>query len=251
MIELAMLLATAPAPPPAPRSFPMRAIEAATAMFLMVGAIWALVGAIAGTALLSTAGAPWTDMILDRRGVVANGQALSATPRNTRVNHRRVFTLTYSFTDASGITRTVSTVTTNRHLVAEAQKNAPLVIDYDPRDARRTRVHGERASLVGIPGLLPFGIATLGLVAVAIGLRGARRVRDIYIHGQTTVATITATKATAIRINWQRVFRVDYVFQTIAGPTEGRTTSRRPPAVGAKIWVLYDEGHPQRNVPAT
>jgi hypothetical protein len=251
MIEPAMLLATAPAPPPAPRPFPVRAIEATTAVFLLVGAIWALVGAIAGTALMSTAGAPWTDMILDRRGVVANGQALSATPRNTRVNGRSVFALTYSFTDAGGGARTGSTVTTNRHLVGEAHLNAPLAIDYDPRDGQRTRVHGERASLVGIPGLLPFGIGTLGLVAIAIGASRARRMRDIYVHGQATIATITATKATAIRINWQRVIRVDYVFQSISSPTEGRTTSRQPPAIGAKIWVLYDESYPQRNVPAT
>lgn len=246
-----MLLATAPAPPPAPRPFPLRAIEATTAMFLLVGATWALIGVIAGTALLSTAGAPWTDMILDRRGVVANGQATAARPKSTRVNGRRVFEIDYSFTDASGVAHAGSTVTTNRHLVVETKVNTALAIDYDPRQPDRTRVHGERASLVGIPGLLPYGIATLGLVAVAIGARRARRLRNIYVHGQATIATITATKATAIRINWQRVFRVDYAFQTIAGPTEGRTTARNPLAVGAKIWVVYDEGNPQRNVPAT
>jgi hypothetical protein len=90
----------------------------------------------------------------------------------------------------------------------------------------------------------------LGLVGVAIGLRRARRVRDIYVHGQTAIATITATKPTAIRINWQRVIRVDYVFDTITGQTQGRTTSRTPPAVGAKVWILYDESSPQRSVPA-
>ena len=107
-----MLLATAPAPLPAPRPFPVRALDSTTGALLLVGAIWALIGAIAGTALLSTAGAPWNDMILDRRGVVAQGQALSAIARNTRVNRRRVFELTYSFTDAGGVARTTSTVTT-------------------------------------------------------------------------------------------------------------------------------------------
>jgi hypothetical protein len=245
-----MLLATAPAPPPSPRPFPVRALDSTTAVLMLVGAICEINGAIAGTALLSTAGAPWTDMILDRRGVVASGQALSATARRTRVNGRRVFQLSYSFTDAGGSVRTTSTVTTNRHLVAEARANAPLAIDYDPHQPERTRVHGERASLVGLPGLLPFGIAMLGLVGVAIGLRRARRVRDIYVHGQTAIATITATKPTAIRINWQRVIRVDYVFDTITGQTQGRTTSRTPPAVGAKVWILYDESSPQRSVPA-
>jgi len=245
-----MLLATAPAPLPAPRPFPVPALDSTTGALLLVGAIWALIGAIAGTALLSTAGAPWNDMILDRRGVVAQGQALSAIARNTRVNRRRVFELTYSFTDAGGVARTTSTVTTNRHLVAEARTNAPLAIDYDPRQPERTRIHGERASLVGVPGLLPFGIAMVGLVTFALGVRRARRVRDIYVHGQTAIATITATKPTAMRINWQRVIRVDYVFDTITGQTQGRTTSRTPPAVGAKVWILYDEASPQRSVPA-
>jgi len=245
-----MLLATAPAPPTAPRPFPVRALDPTTAVLLLVGAIWAFIGAIAGTALLSTAGAPWNDVILDRRGVAASAQALSATARNTRVNRRRVFQLTYSFTDAAGIVRTSSSVTTNRHLVAEARTNAPLAIDYDPRQPARTRVHGERASLVGLPGLLPFGIAALGLVGVALGVRRARRVRDIYVHGQAGIATITATRPTAIRINWQRVIRVDYVFETITGQTQGRTTSRTPPPVGAKVWILYDDRDPSRSVPA-
>ena len=201
---------------------------------------------------MSTAGAPWNDMILDRRGVVGErAGAVGHAPEHARERPARLRSSTYSFTDAGGVVRTASTVTTNRHLVGEAHLNAPLAIDYDPPDRQRTRVHGERASLVGIPGLLPFGIATLGLVAFAIGARRARRVRDIYVHGQTAIATITATKPTAMRINWQRVIRVDYVFQTISGPIEGRTTSRTPPAVGAKIWILYDESDPQRSVPAT
>ena len=196
-----MLLATAPAPPPAPRRFPVRALDSTTAVLMLVGAIWAFIGAIAGTALLSTAGAPWNDTILDRRGVTATARAATAWPKSTRVNRRRVFEVAYSFPDASGIGRTCTTLTTNRHLVAEARSNLPLAIDYDPLQPCRTRVHGERASLVGFPGLLPFGIGTLGLVGVAIGLRRARRVRDIYVHGQMAIATITATRPTAIRIN--------------------------------------------------
>ncbi len=245
-----MLLATVPAPPPAPRSFRLRVLDATTAAFMLVGAIWALVGAIAGSALLSTAGAPWTDMILDRRGVVANAHATDARAKSTRVNRQRVFEIAYSFTDSGGIARTTSTATTNRRLVAQARQGAPLTIDYDPQRPARSRIHGERASLVGIPGLLPFAIAGAGLVFAAIGFRRARRVRDIYVHGQAAVATITATKATAMRINWQRVIRVNYVFSTIGGTAEGRTTSRTPPAVGAKVWILYDENDPQRSVAA-
>jgi hypothetical protein len=245
-----MLLATAPAPPPAPRPFPVRALDSTTGAYLLVGAIWALVGVSAGTALLSAAGAPWNDMILDRRGVVASGQALSATPRSTRVNGRYVFQLTYSFTDAGGVARAGSTVTTDRRLADDAWANRPLAIDYDPLQPARTRVHGERASLVGISGLLPFAIAALGLVAFAIGVRRARRLREIYVHGQAAIATIAATKPTTLRISGQRVIRVDYVFDAITGQTRGRTTSRTPPAIGAKVWILYDESSPQRSVPA-
>jgi len=246
-----MLLATVPAPPPAPRRFRLRALDPSTAVFMLVGAIWAVVGAIAGSALLSTAGAPWTDMILDRRGLVARGQALAATARSTRVNGRRVFQLDYSFTDATGAARSSSMATTSRQLVAEARLHAPFAIDYDPRRPARSRIHGERASLVGIAGLLPFGIASVGLLFVAIGVRRARRLRDIYVHGQAAVATVIATKATAMRINWQRVIRVNYAFQTIEGTIEGRTTSRTPPAVGAKVWILHDESDPRRSVAAT
>jgi hypothetical protein len=53
-----------------------------------------------------------------------------------------------------------------------------------------------------------------------------------------------------MRINWQRVIRINYVFSTIAGQVEGRTTSRTPPAVGAKVWILYDENNPRRSVTA-
>jgi hypothetical protein len=53
-----------------------------------------------------------------------------------------------------------------------------------------------------------------------------------------------------MRINWQPVIRVDYVFDAITGQIQGRTTSRTPPAVGAKVWILYDDSNPPRSVPA-
>ena len=63
-------------------------------------------------------------------------------------------------------------------------------------------------------------------------------------------ATVTAVGTTLMRVNGQRVMRVDYSFDTIMGPARGRTSTRRPPPVGAPIWILYDGSDPKRSVAA-
>jgi hypothetical protein len=74
--------------------------------------------------------------------------------------------------------------------------------------------------------------------------------RDIYVHGQAVQATVTAVAMTSMRVNGRRVMRVDYSFDTITGPESGRTSTRRPPPVGAPIWILYDVSDPTRSVAA-
>ena len=63
-------------------------------------------------------------------------------------------------------------------------------------------------------------------------------------------ATVTAVATTLMRVNGQRVMRVDYSFDTITGKMRGRTSTRTPPPVGAPLWVLYDASDPQRSVAA-
>ncbi len=243
--------ANAGAPPPAPRPFRFRALDAATVALLLVGTIWTIVGAIIGTALTLAAGPFWDDLILNRRSAPAEAMPTAVERKSTRVNGHPVFRVAYTFVDADGVPRSSSTVTTNRLIVVRARGNLPLQIQYDPRSPARTRISGERASAVGLGGLLPFGIGLAGCVLFLIGGRRALQLRDIYIHGEAAQATVVGTKATAMRVNWQRVMRVDYTFETIMGQTPGRTTSRSPPPVGSKIWILYDPSDPKRNVAAS
>jgi hypothetical protein len=82
------------------------------------------------------------------------------------------------------------------------------------------------------------------------GLRRVKRLRDIYVQGQAAQATVTAVAATSMWVNGQRVMRVDYGFETITGKTSGRASTRTPPPVGARVWVLYDASDPGRSVAA-
>jgi hypothetical protein len=111
-------------------------------------------------------------------------------------------------------------------------------------------MQGERASMLGALIFIPLGMALGGSVLFALGLRRIARLRGIYIHGQAVQATVTAVATTLMRVNGQRVMRVDYSFDTIMGPARGRTSTRTPPPVGAPLWVLYDGSDPQRSVAA-
>jgi hypothetical protein len=98
--------------------------------------------------------------------------------------------------------------------------------------------------------LSPLGLGVAGAVVFGFGFRGARRQRRTYVNGQAAKATVTAIKATAMRVNRQRVMRVEYVFDTIQGQASGKTTSLTPPPVGETFWILYDEADPARSVAA-
>ena len=104
--------------------------------------------------------------------------------------------------------------------------------------------------MLGALIFIPLGMGLVGVVLLALGLRRVSRLRDIYVHGQAVQATVTAVAPTLMRVNGQRVMRVDYSFDTIMGPARGRTSTRRPPPVGAPVWVLYDGSDPKRSVAA-
>ena len=82
------------------------------------------------------------------------------------------------------------------------------------------------------------------------GVGRSWRLHGVYVHGQAAVATVTRITPTLMRVNWQRVMRVDYVFDTGVNGSPGRTTARVPPALGDRFWILYDGADPKRSVPA-
>jgi hypothetical protein len=237
-------------PPPAPRRFPWRALEGAPAFLMLFGGIWGLVGTLVTIVFTVTGGPFWNDLILDRRGVSTQAVPTSVEPTGIRINHRRVFRVHYTFADAAGVARTGAAGTTSGGVISQARQQTPLAIEYDPRTPERSRLRGESASAIGLLVLIPLAFGSIGAVLFALGLRRALRQRRIYIHGQSALATVTATRTTAMRVNGQRVIRLDYVFETIMGQVSGRATSRRPPPIGARIWVLYDEADPKNNVVA-
>ena len=240
---------SAEAPPLAPRRFRLRAIDAVSVFLLLFGGIWAVVD-VAVVIGLSVAGGPfWNDLILDRRGVAVVATIDSVERTHTRVNGRYVNRVACTFSDAAGTRRATSALTTSFAVVG-APPATPIAIEYDPQSPARARLQGERASMVGGFIFIPLGMGLAGIVLFAMGMRQVGRLRDIYIHGQPVRATVTAVAATLMRVNGQRVMRVDYSFETIMGPARGRTSTRRPPPVGAPIWVLYDASDPKRSVAA-
>jgi hypothetical protein len=243
------MVVTAAAPPLAPRPFRLRAIDAGSVFLLLFGGIWAVVGLVVGIALNAAAGPFWNDPILDRRGVAAVATIDSVERTPTRVNGRYVNRVACTFSDAAGTRHATSALTTSFAVVG-ARPSTPIAIEYDPQSPARARLQGERASMLGALIFLPLGMGMVGSVLFAIGLLRVKRLRDIYVHGQAVQATVAAVAATSMRVNGQPVMRVDYSFETIMGRARGRTSMRRPPPVGASIWILYDGSDPQRSVAA-
>ena len=234
-------------PPPAPRRFQLRAVDATARFLLLFGAIWMFVGGLLSVIFTITIGPFWDDILLDRRGVTVQAATGTIEPTSLRVNSRRVHLIHYTFTDATGVARAGSGRTTD----PAAFNGVPgIEIDYDPRSPDRTRVHGETASPMGGLILLPFAFFVAGAIVFAFGLRRVRAVRAIYVHGQAARAQVIGITPTIMRINRRRVMRVEYAFDTLMGRATGSTTAVDPPPVGGTVWVLHLPSEPKRNVAA-
>jgi len=234
-------------PPPAPRRFRLRAVDATARFQLLFGAIWMFVNSFISVIFTVTGGPFWDDVLLDRRGVTARAATGTTEPTSSWVNHGRVHLVHYTFTDATGVQRAGSGRTTDP---AAFYGMPGIEIDYDPRSPDRSRVHGGSASLMGGFILVPFAFFVLGSIVLAFGLRRVGAVRAIYIHGQAVPAQITRITPTRMRINRRPVIRVDYAFDTIMGRATGSTTAVNPPPVGGALWVLHLPSEPKRNVAA-
>jgi hypothetical protein len=217
---------------------------------LLFGGIWGLVGTVIAVVFTLAGGPVWDDWILDRRGVPADAQPFDVHATNSRVNHRTVQEIQFRFTDRAGQAHTGHTGTTDPRLIASARKATPMTVQYDPQDPARVRLAGGSASFFGMLVLLPLAFAAVGGGLFLRSLLGARRMRAMYRDGTAVTARVVALEATGSRQNYQRVMRMVYEF---TGPAGGAITGEwktlRPAAQGATIWVIYDPGEPDRNMP--
>jgi hypothetical protein len=216
----------------------------------LFGGIWGFIGTTLAIVFSLVGGPFWNDLILDRRGVAAQARVTSVEPTSMRINERLVYRIDYTFADATGNPRAGSARTTRPETIVGAGRQAPLAIEYDPAAPARSRLWGKRASPVGPLVLMLLGFALVGGLLFALGGRRAVRLRAIYVRGQAALATVTGMTTSALRVNGRPVTRVAYAFDTPSGRTQGRTTLRAPPPLGASLWVLYDGDDPRRNVAA-
>jgi hypothetical protein len=238
------------APPPAPRRFRLSALDSSTVFLLLFGGIWAFVGLMISTVFTVGGGPFWDDLALDQRGVAAVAIPAAVSPTGSRVNRRPVFRIEYGFTDASGALRRGSCRTTDYELIQRAAQMQPLDIEYDPTRPALSRVRGQKASFFGLFVLFPLAFFVVGAIVLLAGARRWRRVRALYVRGQAALATVTAVRATSIRVNNRRVARVEYAFDTPIGRATGYTTSRNPPPVGSQLWILHDPQDPNDSIAA-
>jgi uncharacterized protein DUF3592 len=235
-------------PPAAPRPFRLGAVDASTKFLLLFGAIWAFVGTLISVVFTVAGGSVLGDVALDRRGVTTQATPVSVEPTASRVNGRRVYRITYTFTDEAGAPRASAAGTTNGDTLARAHRREPLPVQYDPQRPSLSRLVGESASFFGWFVLFPLAFAVIGWTLCLRGLRRVLRVREVYVHGVPVRAEVTEVSATSMRINRRRVMRVAYAFDAITKRATGSTTSLAPPPVGTAIWVLHLPSQPDRNV---
>ena len=99
---------------------------------------------------------------------------------------------------------------------------------------------------LGLPFLVGASLVVLGVVA----LHGLRRERALLADGRVSGAVVT--KHTKQRTqHGGTYFTLRYEFQELSGAkvTGKYATSKKPPAIGSVISVLYDPDQPTRNKP--
>jgi hypothetical protein len=238
------------APPPPPRRFRLGALDSSTVFLLLFGGIWAFVGLTISVVFTVGGGPFWNDLTLDQRGTRVMATPVGVSPTGSRVNGRQVFRIEYEFADAAGARRSGSGGTTDGWWIARAEQRQPLEVEYDPTRPALSRLRGQKASFFGLFVLFPFAFFVVGAVIVLNGARRAVHRRALFVKGQAALATVTAVVTTSMRVNGQRLMRVDYAFDTPIGRATGNTTSRNPPSVGSQLWILHDPQDPNDNVAA-
>ena len=117
-----------------------------------------------------------------------------------------------------------------------------LPVRYLPSDPKVN--HPTEWDDTPMPNWLPY-LLSGALVAIAFGVTIPLRIQmRLLTEGRPAPGTVTGHR----RTKDGTILR--YEFQLLNGATaKGRGQSRRPPAIGAPICVLYDPENPRRNAP--
>jgi hypothetical protein len=229
---------------------PLAAAGAKALFVLLFGGISAFVGALLTVVFTVVGGPIWDDWILDERGIAADAQAVGVRgTASTRGRWERIHMVRFRFVDLGGVPREAEGPTTDQALIQRARIQDEVAIEYDPRaPAERARLAGESASRFNDGILVSVGFLGVGLVLLSLGWAGVRRSRALYRDGEAIEARVVSVTRTTMRINRQRVMRVEYTFDGPRGAEHGTARTTKPPAVGTTIWVIYDRQRPERNI---
>lgn len=230
---------TGPPPPPPPRPF-SAVLPRALDLIAWIG--FGLL-AVLGGGLLTAGFVPYLidHALLDERGVQATGKAenvvfyFQGKSRFHRIDVR--------FRDRSGREHIAELRTQEPAFIARGEAKGEFQLTYDPEDPSRYRFAGE-VRLPWIVGLTPFLIALGGLIAMAVGLLRFPRRHALVARGHVSQGVV----ARVDRIAASKSKGVVYQFFTPQGPCYGQSTTRKPPAVGTGVWVVYDPRAPERSV---
>ena len=100
-------------PSSSPRPFRFAVLDTVTRTQMLLGGFLALFGLLASVILTVEGGPFWHDLVLDRRGVDAQGTPTSIEPTGHTVNDRRVYRVAYTFKDRTRAWRVGSGYTTD------------------------------------------------------------------------------------------------------------------------------------------
>jgi hypothetical protein len=130
----------------------------------------------------------------------------------------------------------------------ELTTGAALAVRYLPENPRINDLGGTpRASFpVVLPYIVGFGLAALG----ALCLVAIHRERTLLEDGRATVGHVTGHSShKSSHGGTQHAMTYEFTLLSGASATGKRGTSRRPPAIGSTLVVVYDREHPKRNQP--
>lgn len=86
-------------PSSSPRPFRFAVLDTVTRTQMLLGGFLALFGLLVSVILTVKGGPFWNDLVLDRRGVDAQGTPTSIEPTEDYVNDRRFYRVAYTFKD--------------------------------------------------------------------------------------------------------------------------------------------------------
>jgi hypothetical protein len=124
---------------------------------------------------------------------------------------------------------------------------APIDVRYVPSDPRVNDLGGTPS---GIPVAIPYAVPAAFTACAAICLTILHRQRQLLAEGRPAPAVVTGRKETSPGPHgkhWNMTYEFPLLNGTVA--TGKSSTSKRGPAVGSVLCVIYDPERPSRNRP--